>query len=131
MKILGIGVDVIENKRIKNLINNRSFINRIFGKNEVKHSKKILNKTNYFAKRFAAKEAFAKALGIGISKGLKFKEISVLNISSGKPTINLSGKTKKIVVKILRTKKYKTLISLSDDKSYGLATVIITLWKKK
>ena len=127
MKILGIGEDVIENKRIKNLIINRSFINRIFGKNEVKHSKKILNKTNYFAKRFAAKEAFAKALGIGISKGLKFKEISVLNISSGKPTINLSGNTKKIVEKILRTKKYKTFISLSDDKSYGLATVIITL----
>ena len=99
----------------------------MFNKTEIKKCNKLKKSANCFAKRFAAKEAFAKALGIGISKGLKFKEISVLNISSGKPTINLSGNTKKIVEKILRTKKYKTFISLSDDKSYGLATVIITL----
>ena len=65
MKILGIGVDVIENRRIKNLINNKSFIKRTFGKKEVIFSKKTLNKTNYFAKRFAAKEAFAKSIGTG------------------------------------------------------------------
>ncbi len=127
MKIYGIGNDLTNIDRIKRSIRNKKFIIRMFNKTEIKKCNKLKKSANCFAKRFAAKEAFAKALGIGISKGLKFKEISVLNISSGKPTINLSGNTKKIVEKILRTKKYKTLISLSDDKSYGLATVIITL----
>ena len=127
MKIYGIGNDLTNIDRIKMSVKNKKFIIRMFNKSEIKKCNKLKKSANCFAKRFAAKEAFAKALGIGISKGLKFKEISVLNISSGKPTINLSGNTKKIVEKILRTKKYKTLISLSDDKSYGLATVIITL----
>ena len=127
MKIYGIGNDLTNIDRIKRSIRNKKFIIRMFNKTEIKKCNKLKKSANCFAKRFAAKEAFAKALGIGISKGLKFKEISVLNISSGKPTINLSGNTKKIVEKILRTKKYKTFISLSDDKSYGLATVIITL----
>ena len=65
MKILGIGVDIIKNKRIENLINNKTFIKRTFGKKELKYSKKTSNKTNYFAKRFAAKEAFAKSIGTG------------------------------------------------------------------
>ena len=85
MKILGIGVDVIENKRIRNLINNKSFIKRIFGKNEVYLSKKISNKTSFFAKRFAAKEAFAKSLGTGFRGTLNFKDIEILNDKIGKP----------------------------------------------
>ena len=79
MKILGIGVDVIQNKRIKSLINNKTFIERTFGINEVRFSKKILNKTNYFAKRFAAKEALAKSLGTGFKNNLNFKDIEILN----------------------------------------------------
>ena len=79
MKILGIGIDIIKNKRIKNLIKNKIFINRIFGSKEVKVSNKILNKTNYFAKRFAAKEAFAKAVGTGFKNKLNFKDIEILN----------------------------------------------------
>ena len=130
MKIYGIGNDLTNIDRIKMSVKNKKFIIRMFNKSEIKKCNKLKKSANCFAKRFAAKEAFAKALGIGISKGLKFKEISVLNISSGKPTINLSGNTKKIVEKILRTKKYKTLISLSDDKSYGLATLLIPLSKK-
>ena len=55
MKILGIGVDIIQNKRIQSLLKNKRFINRTFSKNEIKLSKKISNKTNYFAKRFAAR----------------------------------------------------------------------------
>ena len=63
MKILGIGVDVVQNKRIKSLIKNKKFLSRTFGKKEIKISQKMLDKTNYFAKRFAAKEAFAKSIG--------------------------------------------------------------------
>ena len=57
MKILGIGVDIIQNSRIKKAIKNKSFVSRIFSKSEITNSKKKNNKTNYFAKRFAAKEA--------------------------------------------------------------------------
>ena len=78
MKILGIGVDIIQNKRIRILINNKTFIKRTFGKNEVRLSKKTLNKTNYFAKRFAAKEALAKSLGTGFRKNLNFNDIEIL-----------------------------------------------------
>ena len=85
MKILGIGVDLIENKRISNLINNKSFIKRTFGKREVNLAKKFSNKINYFAKRFAAKEAFAKSLGTGFRNDLNFKDIEILNDKIGKP----------------------------------------------
>ena len=62
MKILGIGVDIINNKRIRSLINNKKFIERTFGKEEIKRSKKIVNKLDYFAKRFAAKESLIMML---------------------------------------------------------------------
>ena len=62
MKLLGIGVDIVENKRLKALVKNKNFISRTFGKKEVKYSKYTSNKTNYYAKRFAAKEAFAKSI---------------------------------------------------------------------
>ena len=79
MKILGIGVDIINNSRIKNAIKNRSFTNRIFSKIEILNSKKIKDKANFFAKRFAAKEAFIKSIGTGIRKGINFKDIYVIN----------------------------------------------------
>ena len=72
MKILGIGVDIIENKRVKNSIKNMQFKNRIYSSKELRQSNSIKNKTNYFSKRFAAKEAFAKALGTGFRFNLNF-----------------------------------------------------------
>ena len=65
MKIVGIGVDIVDNKRIKLSIKNKKFVSRIFGKNEIFNSVKFKKKTNYFSKRFAAKEAFVKSLGTG------------------------------------------------------------------
>ena len=127
MKILGIGVDIIDNKRMSKLVNNKSFIKRTFGKNEIIFSKKTSNKTNYFAKRFAAKEAFSKALGTGISRGINFNEIIVYNIKSGKPGIKLLGNTKKIVNKIINKKKINIFLSLSDDKPFAIATVVISI----
>ena len=93
MKILGIGVDIIKNDRFHNLTLNKKFINKTFGKNEIKFSKKVLNKTNYFAKRFAAKESFAKSLGTGFRDGLKLKDIEVLNDKIGKPFYSKSKNT--------------------------------------
>jgi len=85
MKTIGIGVDMVANKRIQTSIKNKNFIYRIFGKNEILNSNKTTNKTNYFSKRFAAKEALAKAIGTGFSGGLNFKDIQVINNSQGKP----------------------------------------------
>tara|TARA_Y100000741_G_scaffold112733_1_gene84617 strand:- start:2535 stop:2921 length:387 start_codon:yes stop_codon:yes gene_type:complete len=125
MKILGIGVDVIQNKRIQNLINKKSFIKRTFGKNEVKFSKKTLNKTSYFAKRFAAKEAFAKSLGTGFRNNLNFKDIEILNDKIGKPYFFRSKKINNIINKKFNIKKYNLFLSISDEKDYSVAFTIL------
>ena len=75
--------------------------------------------------RYAAKEAFSKAIGTGISKGILFKDIEIKNDKLGKPDISIKGKSKIIVNKILKKKKYKSFISLSDDKPCAVAVVII------
>ena len=99
MKILGIGVDIIQNSRIKKAIKNKSFVSRIFSKAKITNSKKKNNKTNYFAKRFAAKEAFIKSIGIGIRKGINFKDIYVINDKFGKPNIKFSNKVNNLISK--------------------------------
>ena len=125
MRILGIGVDIINNSRIKKAIKNKLFINRIFSKLEISNSKKIKDKTNYFAKRFAAKEAFIKSIGTGIRKGINFKDIYVINDKSGKPNLKFSNKVKNIMIKKFKTKTFNLFISLSDEKNYSIAFVII------
>ena len=125
MKILGIGIDIIKNKRIKNLIKNKTFINRIFGSKEVKISNKILNKTNYFAKRFAAKEAFAKAVGTGFKNELNFKDIEILNDKIGKPYYIKTKKLDQIIYKKFKQKKYNLFLSISDENDYSVAFTIL------
>ena len=125
MKILGIGVDIIQNKRIRILINNKTFIKRTFGIKEIKFSKKILNKTNYFAKRFAAKEALAKSLGTGFRKNLNFKDIEILNDKIGKPYYFRSKKIDAIINKKFKVKKYNLFLSISDEKDYSIAFTIL------
>ena len=127
MKIYGIGTDIANINRIKKSLKNKDFINRLFNKNEVKKCNNQINKANCYAKRFAAKEAFSKAIGTGISKGINFNEITVHNIKSGKPNIKLLGNTKKIVNKILNKKKFNIFLSLSDDKPLAVATVVISI----
>ena len=125
MKILGIGVDVIENKRIRSLVKTKTFVNRIFGINEVKISNKISNKTNYFAKRFAAKEAFAKALGTGFRSKLNFKDIEILNDKIGKPYYLKTKKLDWIINKKFKQKKYNLFLSISDENDYSIAFTIL------
>ena len=127
MKIYGIGTDIANIKRIKKSLRNKNFIDRVFNKNEVKKCNNQINKANCYSKRFAAKEAFSKAIGTGISKGINFNEIIVYNIKSGKPNIKLLGNTKKIVSKILNKKKFNIFLSLSDDKPFAVATVVISV----
>ena len=125
MKILGIGVDIIENKRIRNLINNKSFVSRTFGEKEMYLAKKFKNKINYYAKRFAAKEAFAKSLGTGFRNNLNFKDIEILNDKVGKPYFLISKKINNIIIKKFRIKKFNLFLSISDEKDYSVAFTIL------
>jgi len=125
MEIIGNGVDIVENKRIKNSLKIKGFINRVFTKNEINKSKKLNNKTNFFAKRFAAKEAFVKALGEGFRNNINFNDIDISNDYKGKPSINISNNIKKFLKNKLKLKKYKIFLSLSDEKKHSIAYVII------
>ena len=126
MKIYGIGTDIVCINRIKKSIKNKTFINRLFSKEEMSKCSKLTNSNNCYAKRFAAKEAFSKALGTGISNGINFNEIIVLNEKNGKPFIKLRGKTMEIIKKKFK-KKPTIALSLSDEKQYAVAFVTISL----
>ena len=125
MKVLGIGVDIIDNKRIKNSIKNSKFKNRIYSAKELKQSKLYKNKVNFFSKRFAAKEAFAKALGTGFRKNLNYKDIEVINDRMGKPYYAKSKKITKLVQKNFKIKNFNCFLSISDEKDYSTAFTII------
>ena len=126
MKILGNGVDIIENRRIKKSITNKKFVTRIYSKSEINESKKVKNKDSFFAKRFAAKEAFVKAIGTGFRNGINFNDISVKSIKLGKPKIYLTKKIKKIIKNKFRLNNFKIFLSLSDEKKHSIAYVVIS-----
>tara|TARA_B100000029_G_scaffold514653_1_gene618283 strand:- start:1754 stop:2143 length:390 start_codon:yes stop_codon:yes gene_type:complete len=125
MQILGNGVDIVENSRIKKLISNKNFLRRIYTSSEIKFSKKNKDNVKFFAKRFAAKEAFVKAIGTGFREGINFNDISVRNKNSGKPEIYLNDKIKKKLKEKFKLKKFKIFLSLSDEKKYSIAYVVI------
>ena len=130
MKLFGVGTDIIGVNRLKKSLKKKLFLSRIFNEEEIIKCKRTKKDSNCFAKRFAAKEAFSKALGTGISKGINFNEIVVLNEKSGKPYIKLINKTKKIVERKLKKKIYKISLSVADEKDYAVAFVTISIWKK-
>ena len=125
MQTLGVGVDIIANARIKKSIKNKKFLSRVFSKIEIINSKKNNNKSGYFSKRFAAKEAFSKALGSGFRNGLNFNDISVVNDRYGKPSIKLNAKLKNIINKRFKTIKLNVFLSISDEKKHSIAFVVI------
>ena len=127
MKIFGIGTDIVSIVRIKKSIKNKKFVSRVYNEKEIFKCKKLIKSENCFAKRFAAKEAFSKALGTGISNGINLNEIIVKNDNSGKPYFNFEGNTKKFLKKKFKNKKFKTSLSLSDEKKYAVAFVTISL----
>jgi holo-[acyl-carrier protein] synthase len=125
MKILGVGVDIIQNNRIKNLIKSHKFRDRIYSINELKQSTSSKNKIGYFSKRFAAKEAFAKALGTGFRNDLNFKDIEIMNDKFGKPYYSKTKKITKIIKKKFKVKNFNCFLSISDEKEYSTAFTII------
>ena len=129
MKILGIGVDIIENKRIKNSLKNTKFKIRVYDNRELKQSNLSKNKVNYFSKRFAAKEAFTKALGTGFRENLNFKDIVIMNNTMGKPYYLITNKITKIIQKRFKVRNFDCFLSISDEKDYSTAfTIIQSKW---
>ncbi len=124
MQLIGIGTDIIQIDRIHKSIKRYgfSFAERILHPNElkifVKHEKNIA----YLAKRFAAKEALAKALGTGIAQGVSFVDIETQNNPQGKPELLLHGKTQKKAEELGVKQAH---LSLSDEKDYAVAYVIV------
>ena len=123
--MLGIGVDIIQNKRIKRLIKNKKFIKRSFSKKEIELSKNSKNKTNFFAKRFAAKESLSKAIGTGFRKGLNLKDIEILNDVNGKPFYSKKKKVSNIINQIFEINKYHLFLSITDERDYSIAFTIL------
>ena len=132
MNIIGNGVDIIKNSRINSSLKIKGFLNRIFTKKEIQQGKKLKNKINFYAKRFAAKEAFVKAIGTGFRSEINFIDIEIKNYKNGKPYILLSKKLKNFLQKKFKIQKYKVFLSLSDEKDYSIAFVVIDkkIWKK-
>ncbi|HHW47194.1 MAG TPA: holo-ACP synthase [Clostridiaceae bacterium] len=119
------GVDVVEVERIKRALekDGNSFKNKVFTDKEIEYCEKK-NSTKYqcYAARFAAKEAVSKAFGTGISNGLSWKDIEVINDPLGKPGVVLSGKGKELYEKLGAV---SISISLSHEKEYAVACAVI------
>ena len=125
MKILGIGVDIIQNQRIAKSIKSKKFLQRIYNKEELIFFKKEKKRDNFYAKRFAAKESFSKALGTGISGKLSFKDIIILNDKFGKPFYKKTKKINELINKKFKIKNYNLFLSISDEKDYSIAFTIL------
>lgn len=127
MKIIGVGIDIVESFRVEKSLKNKKFVTRIFSSKEISLSKKYTNKISYFSKRFAAKEAFVKSIGTGFRNKINFKDISVANDSLGKPFFIINKKIKNVIFKKFNTNNYEFLLSISDEKKYSIA---ITIFQK-
>jgi len=129
MNIHGIGTDIVNINRIKSAIkkNRQSFKKKIYTNFEIKACENRKNNIECFAKRFAAKEALFKA--IGLNNKLKFKDVEIRNNISGSPKFIIKGSSLKNIKKIFKNKKFKIHLSLSDDKPWAVASVIIFLYK--
>ena len=129
MNIHGIGTDIVNINRIKSAFkkNKQQFKKRIYTNFEIKSCEKRKNKIECFAKRFAAKEALFKALG---SNGkLKFSDVEIRNNKVGAPKFDIKGISLKNLKKTFKNKKFKIHLSLSDDKPWAVASVIIFVHK--
>jgi holo-[acyl-carrier protein] synthase len=120
--IIGIGTDIIEVDRVLKSIENDGFKLKVYTLPEMEYCESKVNKAENYAARFAAKEAFSKALGVGFRGEINFTEIEVLNDVLGKPYIQTSGKTQSY---LLQQRVGKIHLSLSHTKNTAIAMVVI------
>ena len=127
--IIGIGSDIININRIERVLERYGdrFIKRIFTPVEKEKSEQRISRVESYAKRFAAKEACAKALGTGFRKGIFWREMGVVNLTSGQPTMQLTGNAEKRLIEITPDgAQSKIDISLTDEPPFAQAVVVIT-----
>lgn len=122
--ISGLGTDMVKTSRIREILekNQHSFISRVFTDSEIIEASGRASQAEYFAGRWAVKEALSKALGCGIGKDCAWQEICVLNDENGKPHISLSGNTGKLAA---NSGHHRIHASISHEKEYVIATVIL------
>jgi holo-[acyl-carrier protein] synthase len=127
MMIISNGIDIIDIRRIKKTIDkyNFRFKKKCFHSTEISKSELRLNSVESYAKRYAAKEACAKALGTGLARGVFWKDIEVKNDKFGKPKIKLHNNALKFLKKMSKNEDCSIEVSLSDEKKYAIANVII------
>lgn len=126
--ILGIGSDIVHVDRFDRILKRfgSRFINRVFTPQEQVYAQKSLTPVHVYAKRFAAKEAFAKAIGTGFRGGLQWREIEVLNDRFGKPCIVPYGTALEIIKACQGLKEqFRIHLSLADEKNLAQAFVIL------
>ena len=122
--IYGIGVDLVSISRVESVIQRwgNRFVGRVFTPAETELCYQRAFPASAFALRFAAKEAFSKALGLGMRKGLKWRDIETFNYPNGKPSLRLHGKSHEICRETGITNIH---LSLSDEGEYGVAMVVM------
>ena len=127
--ILGIGNDIIDIRRIEKTIDKygERFLSRVYTEIEREKSERRHNKVASYAKRFAAKEACSKALGTGISQGVSWKDMGVVNNASGAPTMALTGNAREHLLKMVPTGHIPAIhLTITDDGPTAQAFVIIS-----
>mgnify|MGYP001391515938 FL=1 len=126
--IVGVGIDLINIQRIQKVLDRfgSRFEDRVFSPEEINRSRRKYDKASSYAKRWAAKEACSKALGIGLRMGISWKEMHITNLQSGKPILKIEGKAQ-LILKKITPKGYKARIhvSLTDDYPWAKALVMI------
>lgn len=122
--IFGTGIDLVRIKRIEKTVVRwgERFVNRVYTPGEARHCYSRVSPFSAFALRFAAKEAFSKALGLGMRKGVRWKDIEIFTLPSGKPGIRVYGVCAEICN---RNEITGTHLSLSDEGEYGAAMVVL------
>lgn len=133
--IVGIGVDLLNINRIEKVYNKfgNKFVERILAMNEIQMFNKTKNKVNFLAKRFCAKEAFSKAIGIGIGRGIDMRDISITNDSLGKPIILLNENCYTFIEQYYQ-KERNTIqinISITDEIPFVNSFVIISVFDEQ
>ena len=122
MKVFGVGIDMVDLNRVKIIYSKYGdrFAKKILNHEELADYTSAKNKPSFLAKRFAAKEAIGKALGVGIMNGFLLKNISIRHNGSGKPIVKLSEKKE---LKSYMDKEF--FISISDEKNFAIANALI------
>lgn len=129
--IVGVGIDIVKTSRISSLLKEfgSKFESRVFTESEItiaNNKTDLKIKTSYYAKRFAAKEAFSKAIGLGIGRGINFTDIEIINDQNGKPKIKLTNKAKEFLQKNFNHNNFKIDLSLTDEEELAQAIVILS-----